>query len=137
MFKTFGTINSLCAEEKFPFEIFSTIVETERNSVYVLPFESRSIFISKIIDTNPSIQLTKEIHQEDFIEENSSEQNHFLCFALSPNQFYLVTFGSNRTIFLYENCERIRPLARLRFELFGQSDKDQLREKTKTNRFVF
>jgi len=105
-----------CAEEKFPFEIFFSIVETERNCVYLLPFESRSILIYKIIDTNPSIQLIKEIHHDDFQNENFSSKDFFLRLALSPNQFYFVTFASNRIISLYENGERIRPLAQLKLD---------------------
>ena len=105
-----------CAEEKFPFEICSTIVETDRNLLYVLPAASRSIRLYKIIDTNPSLQLIKELDQDELRNDDGEATGdyHFLRLALSPDQSRLVALASNRTIFLFDNRERIRPLAQVR-----------------------
>ena len=99
-----------CAEETFPFQINSTIIDPNHHLIYLLPFEKRSIFIYKILDTNPSIQLLKEIHQDD---DQQNKDLHLSHLALSPNQIYLVTLSSDQSMDLYENKERLRHLAKV------------------------
>jgi len=103
-----------CAEEKFPFEIYSSIVETNRNYLYVLPFEQRSIFIYKILDTNPSIELIKDFQFDEISSSSSSDEVIFIRFALSPSELSFVVLGSNRTIFLFENHHQIRLLTQFK-----------------------
>lgn len=111
-----------CTEEKFPFGICATIVDTDRNLLYVLPSASRSIRLYKIIDTNPSLQLINELDQDELRNEDAAPgEYHFLRLALSPDQSHLVALASNRTIFLFDNRERIRPLAQVRSSPFRSS----------------
>jgi WD40 repeat protein len=101
-----------CAEEKFHFNISCTIIDSNQNQIYIVPFNTKSILVWKIVDTNPSVIKIKEIIDE---EDN---QVYIYGLALSPNESCLAAILSDQSILLYQNKEYLRCLSNVRFHFF-------------------
>ena len=97
-----------CAEEKFPFSITCAMIDFNHNQIYLVPFNSKSISIWKIVDTNPSVMKIKEIIDEETNEIYISD------LALSPDESHLVALFSDQSIVLYQNTDYPQSLARLK-----------------------
>jgi WD40 repeat protein len=98
-----------CAEEKFDFNISCAIIDSNQNQIYIVPFNTKSILVWKIVDTKPSVMKIKEI-----IEEENNEI-YIYGLALSPNESYLISILSDQSIALYQNSEYPRCLSKVRF----------------------
>jgi len=93
-----------CAEEKFDFRLTCASVDSDQNLIYLVPFERKSIFVYKIVDTNPSIMKIKEMIDD--------EQQIFISkLVISIDQKHLVACLSNQSIVLYENSDYFRCLS--------------------------
>ncbi|CAF5123561.1 unnamed protein product, partial [Rotaria sp. Silwood1] len=97
-----------CAEDKFDFNISCAIIDSNQNQIYIVPFNTKSISVWKIIDTTPFIIKIKEI-----IDENNDDI-YIYGLALSPNESCLVSILSDQSIILYQNNEQFRCLSKLK-----------------------
>ncbi|CAF3821252.1 unnamed protein product [Rotaria sp. Silwood1] len=97
-----------CAEDKFDFNISCAIIDSKQNQIYIVPFNTKSISVWKIIDTTPFIIKIKEI-----IDENNDDI-YIYGLALSPNESCLVSILSDQSIILYQNNEQFRCLSKLK-----------------------
>jgi hypothetical protein len=98
-----------CAEEKFDFSISCIIIDSNQNQIYIVPFNTKSILVWKIVDTKPSLIKIKEI-----IDDENNEI-YIYGLALSQDQSYLVAILSDQSIVLYQNNEYLRFLSKVRF----------------------
>ena len=98
-----------CAEEKFDFNISCAIIDSNQNQIYIVPFNTKSISVWKIVDTKPSTVKIKEVIEED------NNEVYIYGLALSPNETCLVSILSDQSIVLYQNSEYPRCLAKVRF----------------------
>ena len=57
--------NASCAEVKFSFSITYATIDFNHNQIYLIPLNSNSISVWKIVDTNPSVVKIKEIIDEE------------------------------------------------------------------------
>ncbi|CAF0986740.1 unnamed protein product [Rotaria sordida] len=101
-----------CAEDKFDFNITCAIIDSNQNQLYIVPFNTKSIEIWKIVDTNPFIIKIKEILDEE--EEEDNNNIYIYGLALSPNESYLVSILSDQSIVLYQNNEQLHCLSKLK-----------------------
>jgi WD40 repeat protein len=97
-----------CAEEKFDFNISCAIIDSNQNQIYIVPFNTKSILVWKIVDTNPSVIKIKE-----FIDDENNDV-YIYDLALSPNESCLVAILSDQSIVLYQNNEYLRFLSKVR-----------------------
>jgi WD40 repeat protein len=97
-----------CAEEKFDFNISYALIDSNQNQIYIVPFNTKSILVWKIVDTTPSIMKLKEIIDE---EENDV---YIYGLALSPDESCLVTIMSDQSIALYQNKDNLRFISKVR-----------------------
>ncbi|CAF1046439.1 unnamed protein product [Adineta steineri] len=99
-----------CAEDKFDFHISCAIIDLNQNQIYIVPFDTKTISIWKIVDTKPSVIKIKEIMDE----EKDNNDIYIYGLALSPNQSYLVSLLSDQSIVLYQNNDYPYCLAKLK-----------------------
>jgi hypothetical protein len=99
-----------CAEEKFDFHISCAIIDSNQNQIYIVPFNTKSILVWKIVDTNPSVIKIKELIDEE------SNDIYIYGLALSPNESCLATILSDQSIMLYQNNDYLRCLATLKIQ---------------------
>jgi hypothetical protein len=97
-----------CAEEKFDFHISCALIDSNQNQIYIVPFDTKSILVWKIVDTNPSVIKIKQIVDED------NNEVYIYGLALSPNKSCLVSILSDRSIVLYQNNDYPRCLAKVK-----------------------
>ena len=97
-----------CAEEKFPFSITCAMIDTNHNQIYLVPFNTKSILVWKIVDTNPSVIKIKQIIDDEPNDLSITD------LTLSPNESHLVALFSDQSIVLYENTDYPRCLVRLK-----------------------
>lgn len=98
-----------CAEDKFDFNISYAIIDSNQNQIYIVPFNTKSIFVWKIVDTNPSMIKIKEYRDEE------NNDVHIYGLALSPDESCLVALLSDQSIVLHQNNDYLRCLANVRF----------------------
>ncbi|UJR07568.1 hypothetical protein I4U23_011855 [Adineta vaga] len=104
-----------CAEEKFDFSITCAIIDENLNQLYIVPYNTKSILVWKIVDTKPSVIKIKEIREEE--DDNDYEKKndvYIYGLALSPNETCLVAILSNQSIVLYQNNEQLCRLVNLK-----------------------
>jgi len=99
-----------CAEEKFDFSISCIIIDSNQNQIYIVPFNTKSILVWKIVDTKPSLIKIKEI-----IDDDENNEIYIYGLALSQDESYLVAILSDQSIVLYQNNEYLRFLSKVRF----------------------
>ena len=99
-----------CADEKFEFSIACAIIDENLNQLYVVPFDTKSIFVWKIVDTKPSIMKIKEIRED----ENNDVYIYGL--SLSPNETFLAAILSDQSVVLYQNDEQLCRLTSVRIQ---------------------
>jgi WD40 repeat protein len=99
-----------CAQEKFQFNITCAIINSNQNQIYIVPFNTKSISIWKIVDTNSSVIEIKEI-----IDDESNEI-YIYDLALSPNESCLAAILSDQSIVLYQNNDYLRCLSTLKIQ---------------------
>ncbi|CAF1267018.1 unnamed protein product [Rotaria sordida] len=100
-----------CAKDKFDFNITCAIIDSNQNQIYIVPFNTKSIQVWKIVDIkNPFIIKIKEIIEEE--EDNNDIYIYGL--ALSPNESCLVSILSDQSIVLYQNNEQLHCLSKLK-----------------------
>ncbi len=97
-----------CAEEKFHFNITCAIIDSNKNQLYIVPFNTKSIVVGKIVDTNPSVIKIKEIIDDE------PNDIYIYGLALSPNESCLAAMFSDQSIVLYQNNDYFRRLATLK-----------------------
>lgn len=98
-----------CAEDKFDFNISYAIIDSNQNQLYIVPFNTKSIFVWKIVDTNPSTIKIKE-----FIDDENNDV-YIYGLALSPDETSLVAILSDQSIVLYQNNDYLRCLTKVKF----------------------
>lgn len=96
------------AEETFPFDVHSLLLDREQNLLYLVSSTRLSFFVYKILDTTPSLLKLKEFHDDDNPLDLS-----ILVVTLSPNQLSLVALLSDQSIRLYSNKDTVRRLTQL------------------------
>ncbi|CAF4854026.1 unnamed protein product [Rotaria sp. Silwood2] len=76
----------------------------------MVPFNTKTISVWKIVDTTPFIIKIKEIIDN----ENTDNDIYIYGLALSPNESCLVSILSDQSIILYQNNEQFRCLSKLK-----------------------
>ncbi|CAF3344776.1 unnamed protein product [Rotaria socialis] len=97
-----------CAENKFDFNINCAIIDSNKNQIYIVPFDTKSILVWKIVDTNPSVIQIKQI-----IEETHNEI-YIYGLVLSPDESCLVSILSDQSIVLHQNDEQFHCLSKVK-----------------------
>ena len=97
-----------CAEEKCPFSITCAIIHFNQHPVCLPPFNTKSISLWKIVDTNPLIIKVKQIIDEETNDIYITDR------TICPDESYLVRLFSDQSIVFYRNDDYPRCLARLK-----------------------
>lgn len=88
---------ALSDRDRVHFEIGSSIVDAASNLIYLVPLDSCSIVVYRIVDTSPSLVVTKEFRSVD------QDWPRFVRLLVSPSKSSLIVLSSDRSLLLFGN----------------------------------